>query len=100
MSKPALMQSLAALLLISLTGCVTPQTPNVPVVSGNKTDIAKRLAPICPQPTRWSPAEMDLVADAIEAVPQQNRMGIDHLAGEWDRLNRGAMACRREPVGS
>lgn len=90
MLRPKSMLLLATLAL-SASGCSSLPTPRA-ALAGPKAEIAAKLAPRCPTPTRWSPTQQRLVGEYIIAHSTDPAVGL--LAVEWERLHDGAQACR------
>lgn len=79
-------------LALSASGCAT--APDAPRAALTGATISRKLAPACPTPTRWSPAERMVVGVFIGLHSEAPAMQL--LAPEWERLNDGAKACRGE----
>lgn len=88
------------MLALSLAGCETARdaraalTAAAPAPTARKAEIAAKLAPACPTPTRWTRAERLVVATFIGLHAETPAMQL--LAPEWERLDDGAKLCRGE----
>ena len=86
-----LMTLVSVPLIVSLAGC---ELFKQPTLTGNAQSIRQSLADVCPTPSNLTPEQAGQVADALEAVPPEHVAGIEILATEWDRLDRGAQICK------
>lgn len=101
--RTRLISTLAALTCSTLLlGCAqtrpAPQAAALPASTrsadsdARRAEIRKQLAALCPTPTQWTPGQMVAVAAFIEK--HAGEQGTSLLAGEWERLNKGARLCR------
>lgn len=83
-------QSLAALSIVALTvsGCATALSRPEPVA-------ATRVAPAaCPQVTQYGQDFMNKVADAEEALPDDNPLVV--VVDDWVKMRDQSRVCRRQ----
>ena len=80
MHRPITTLAIAGLLMMSLTGCVSVQAPNV----------SEAREAVCPRP--MTGAELTRAADALDRLPRGG--DLDFLAGQIERLDDGARICR------
>ena len=80
MHKPRTMLAIAGLLMMSATGCVSVQAPNV----------SETRAAVCPRP--MTSAELTRAADALDRLPRGR--DLDFIAEQLERLDDGARICR------
>ncbi len=96
MRVPALLLVLMTLPL-SLTACAPRQPPPVAAVAtkappaARKAAINAQLSARCPTPGQLQPWELDAVAALLGQSPSP---ALVHLAGEYDRMDDEAVACR------
>jgi hypothetical protein len=82
---------LIATLALSASACSSQLTPRA-ALTGPKAEIAAKIAPRCPTPTRWTAAEQRLVGRYM--IDHSTDPAVGLLAVEWERLHEGAKACR------
>ena len=89
---------LLATLALSASACSATQGPRATLgakaaaPAARKAEIAAKLAPLCPTPTRWTRAQQIVVGSYM--VVEAGKPGMRLLAPEWERLNDGVKACR------
>lgn len=85
------------LLLLSLAACGQKPLRNAGISDGSghpatASEIQQQLSAICPLPTKWTPEQMIVVADFIDAHGAEPGGAL--LAAEWERLRDASRICR------
>lgn len=90
------------MLALSLAACAP--TRNAPTAAApsstspnsdtaaRRAEIQRQLRPLCGTPTNWTAAQKRAVADFIDKHAAE--LGLQLLAGEWDRTNQAIRICR------
>lgn len=90
-----------AALTMWLSACSTPPKPGAGLdvsaagsapPNSRKAAIRQDIAPSCPTPTQWTPAQRASVADFIDKTAADPGQQLE--APELERLNDGAKICR------
>jgi hypothetical protein len=85
------MHVLVGLLLMLLAGCASSSRIQGPAIKGENSLVSAQLARICPTPT---PVEKK--TRILKEIEDSIAAGVspDTLATEWERLDKGATACK------